>query len=130
MLQASILAFLTLTGSIQIWQILLLSLFSGLINAFDMPTRQSFVIEMVEDRNDLPNAIALNSSMFNAARLVGPTVAGILITAIGEGFCFLVNAISYLTVIAALLMMRIEPIAIVQKKEKVLEGMKEGIKYA
>ena len=95
-----------------------------------MPTRQSFVIEMVDDRNDLPNAIALNSSMFNAARLIGPTVAGILITAIGEGFCFLVNAISYLTVIAALLMMKIEPLAIVQKKEKVLEGMKEGIKYA
>ena len=130
MLQASILAFLTLTGSIQIWQILLLSLFSGLINAFDMPTRQSFVIDMVEDRNDLPNAIALNSSMFNAARLVGPTIAGILIIVIGEGFCFLVNAISYLTVIAALLMMKIEPMAIVQKKEKVLEGMKEGIKYA
>ena len=130
MLQACILAFLTLTSSIQIWQILLLSLFSGLINAFDMPTRQSFVIDMVEDRNDLPNAIALNSSMFNAARLIGPTVAGILITAIGEGFCFLVNGISYLTVIAALLMMKIEPLAIAQKNEKILEGMKEGIKYA
>ena len=91
MIQAFILAFLTLTSTIQIWQILLLSLFSGLINAFDMPTRQSFVIDMVEDRNDLPNAIALNSSIFNAARLVGPTLAGFLITAIGEGFCFLVN---------------------------------------
>ncbi|MCW8804148.1 MAG: MFS transporter [Ignavibacteriaceae bacterium] len=130
MLQASILAFLTLTGTIQIWHILLLSLFSGLINAFDMPTRQSFVIEMVEDRNDLPNAIALNSSMFNAARLVGPTLAGFLITAIGEGFCFLVNAISYLTVIVALLMMNITPHVNNQKKEKVLEGLKEGIKYA
>jgi len=130
MIQAFILAFLTLSSSIQIWQILLLSLFSGLINAFDMPTRQSFVIDMVEDRNDLPNAIALNSSMFNAARLIGPTVAGILITAIGEGFCFLVNALSYLTVIVALLMMKIEPLVIVQKKEKVLEGLKEGIKYA
>jgi MFS family permease len=130
MLQAFILAFLTLTSSIQIWQILLLSLFSGLINAFDMPTRQSFVIDMVDDRNDLPNAIALNSSMFNAARLIGPTVAGILITAIGEGFCFLVNGISYLTVIAALLMMKIEPLAIIKKNEKILEGMKEGIKYA
>jgi len=130
MIQAFILAFLTLSSIIQIWQILLLSLFSGLINAFDMPTRQSFVIEMVDDRNDLPNAIALNSSMFNAARLIGPTIAGILITAIGEGFCFLVNALSYLTVIAALLMMKMEPTVIVQKKEKVLEGLKEGIKYA
>jgi len=130
MIQATILAFLTLTGSIQIWHILLLSLLSGLINAFDMPTRQSFVIDMVEDRNDLPNAIALNSSMFNAARLIGPTLAGFLITAIGEGFCFLVNAISYLTVIVALLMMNITTQGNNQKKEKVLEGLKEGIKYA
>ena len=130
MIQAFILTFLTLSSTIQIWQILVLSLFSGLINAFDMPTRQSFVIEMVDDRNDLPNAIALNSSMFNAARLIGPTIAGILITAIGEGFCFLVNALSYLTVIAALLMMKIGPPVITKKKEKVLEGLKEGIKYA
>lgn len=130
MVQAFILAFLTLSGTIQIWQIILLSLFSGLINAFDMPTRQSFVIEMVDDRNDLPNAIALNSSMFNAARLIGPTLAGILITAIGEGFCFFVNALSYLTVIVALLMMKVEPIVLTQKKEKVLEGLKAGIKYA
>jgi len=130
MIQAFILAFLTLSDAIQIWHILTLSLLSGLINAFDMPTRQSFVIEMVEDRNDLPNAIALNSSMFNAARLIGPTVAGILITVIGKRFCFLVNALSYLTVIVALLMMKIEPMIAAQKKEKVLEGMKEGIKYA
>jgi MFS family permease len=130
MLQAFILAFLTLTGTIQIWQILLLSLFSGLINAFDMPTRQSFVIEMVDDRNDLPNAIALNSSMFNAARLIGPTLAGFLITALGEGLCFLINAISYIAVIAALSLMNISPKVNNQKKEKVLEGMKEGIRYA
>ena len=130
MIQAFVLASLTLSGTIQICQILLLSLFSGMINAFDMPTRQSFVIEMVDDRNDLPNAIALNSSMFNAARLAGPTIAGILITAIGEGFCFLVNAISYLTVIVALFMMKIEPTVVAQKKEKVLERLNEGIKYA
>jgi MFS family permease len=130
MIQALILAFLTLTGTIQIWQILLLSLFSGLINAFDMPTRQSFVIDMVEDRNDLPNAIALNSSMFNAARLIGPTLAGFLISALGEGLCFLINAISYIAVIAALLLMNISPRVNSHKKEKVLEGLKEGIKYA
>jgi len=130
LLQASILAFLTLTGSIQIWHILSLSLFSGLINAFDMPTRQSFVIDMVEDRNDLPNAIALNSLTFNAARLIGPTVAGFLISSIGEGLCFLINAISYIAVIAALLLMRISPHINNQRKEKVLEGLKEGIKYA
>jgi MFS family permease len=130
MIQAFILAFLTLSSSIQIWQILLLSLFSGLINAFDMPTRQSFVIDMVEDRNDLPNAIALNSSMFNAARLIGPTIAGFVIAALGEGLCFLINAISYITVIAALLMMKISVNVNYQKKEKVLKGLKEGIKYA
>jgi MFS family permease len=130
MLQAFILAFLTLTSTIQIWQILLLSLFSGLINAFDMPTRQSFVIDMVDDRNDLPNAIALNSSVFNAARLIGPTLAGVLITVVGEGLCFLINAISYITVIAALLLMNITPQINNNKKEKMLEGFKEGIKYA
>lgn len=130
MIQATILAYLTLTGTIQIWHILLLSLFSGLINAFDMPTRQSFVIEMVEDRNDLPNAIALNSSMFNAARLIGPTLAGFLISALGEGVCFLINAISYIAVITVLLLMNVSPQVNNQKKEKVLEGLKEGIKYA
>jgi len=130
MLQAFILSFLTLTSTIQIWQILLLSLFSGLINAFDMPTRQSFVIDMVDDRNDLPNAIALNSSVFNAARLIGPTLAGVLITVVGEGLCFLINAISYITVIAALLLMNITPQINNNKKDKILEGFKEGIKYA
>ena len=130
MIQASILAYLTLSDSIQIWHILLLSLFSGLINAFDMPTRQSFVIEMVDDRNDLPNAIALNSSVFNAARLIGPTLAGLLITAVGEGICFLVNAISYVTVIVSLLLMNIQPQNNNQMNGKVLDGLKEGIKYA
>ncbi|MBE0570491.1 MAG: MFS transporter [Ignavibacteriaceae bacterium] len=130
MIQAFILAYLTLSDSIQIWHILLLSLLSGLINAFDMPTRQSFVIEMVDDRNDLPNAIALNSSVFNAARLVGPTLAGLLITVVGEGICFLVNAISYVTVIVSLLLMNIQPQINNQQNGKVLEGLKEGIKYA
>lgn len=130
MIQAFILAFLTLTSSIQIWQILSLSLFSGLINAFDMPTRQSFVIDMVDDRNDLPNAIALNSSVFNAARLIGPTLAGLLITIVGEGICFLINAISYITVIASLLLMNIPRRMNNHHKEKVLQGFKDGIKYA
>jgi len=130
MIQAFILAFLTLSSSIQIWHIIVLSLFSGLINAFDMPTRQSFVIDMVDDRNDLPNAIALNSSVFNAARLIGPTIAGFVISALGEGLCFLINGMSFLTVIAALLLMKIPTKANNNKNEKVLEGVKEGIKYA
>lgn len=130
MLQAFLLSVLTLTHVIQIWHIILLSIFSGLINAFDMPTRQTFVIDLIEDKNDLSNAIALNSSMFNAARLVGPTVAGFLIAALGEGLCFLVNAISYIAVIIALLLMKIKPNIKKVKKEKILEGLKEGIKYA
>jgi MFS family permease len=85
---------------------------------------------MVDDRNDLPNAIALNSSAFNSARLIGPTIAGFLISALGEGLCFLINAMSFLTVIAALLMMKIPPKENNHQNEKVLEGVKEGIKYA
>ena len=130
MLEASILTVLTLTNVIHVWHIIALSFFSGLINAFDMPTRQSFVIDMVEDKNDLPNAIALNSSMFNSARLIGPTIAGFLIASFGEGICFLLNAISYIAVIAALLMMKISPSINNRRKERVLEGLKEGIKYA
>ena len=95
-----------------------------------MPTRQSFVIDMVEDKKDLPNAIALNSSMFNSARLIGPTVAGFLIASFGEGICFLLNAISYIAVITALFMMKISPSINNKRKERVLEGLKEGIKYA
>jgi MFS family permease len=130
MLEATILTILTLTRVIQVWHIIALSFFSGLINAFDMPTRQSFVIDMVEDKKDLPNAIALNSSMFNAARLIGPTIAGFLIASFGEGMCFLINAVSYIAVIAALLMMKITPQINNKTKERVLEGLKEGIKYA
>jgi len=129
MLQASILAVLTLTNTIQIWHIIFLSVFVGIVNAFDMPTRQSFVIDLVDDKSDLPNAIALNSSMFNTARLVGPTIAGVLILLLGEGLCFLLNAISYIAVIIALFMMHIVPRAETINKEKVLQGLKEGLKY-
>ncbi len=130
MLQASVLAVLTLTNTIQIWHIISLSVFVGIVNAFDMPTRQSFVIDLVDDKSDLPNAIALNSSMFNTARLVGPTIAGVLISLLGEGLCFLLNAISYIAVIIALFMMHIIPKVETINKERVLQGLKEGIKYA
>jgi MFS family permease len=130
MIQAALLAILTLTNTIQIWHIISLSIFVGIVNAFDMPTRQSFVIDLVDDKSDLPNAIALNSSMFNTARLVGPTIAGILISVIGEGLCFLLNAISYIAVIIALMMMHIVPKIETIKKEKVLKELKEGLKYA
>ncbi len=130
MIQATALAILTLTGTINIWHIMILSVILGLINAFDMPTRQSFVVELIDDKKDLSNAIALNSSMFNAARLIGPTIAGILISLVGEGVCFLINALSYIAVITALLLMKIKPSTLKVKKEKVLTGLKEGIKYA
>ena len=107
MLQALLLAGLVLGGVVQVWHVLGLSLFLGVVNAFDVPARQSFLVEMVGGREDLANAIALNSSTFNAARLVGPSVAGVLIAVAGEGVVFLVNGVSYVAVIAALLAMRV-----------------------
>ncbi len=116
--QSLILAALTLAGIVTIHEILLLSIFQGLINAFDMPGRQAFLIEMVEDRRDLGNAIAINSSMVNAARLIGPSIAGLLIAGVGEGYCFLVDGISYLAVILSLLMMRLPSSSALQSPAK------------
>ncbi len=107
MLLAFILAVLTLTGVVQVWHIFVLSALLGVVNAFDIPARQSFFVEMV-GREDLINAIALNSSMFNASRVIGPAVAGILVAGIGEGWCFFANAVSYIAVIAGLLLMTVE----------------------
>lgn len=130
MIQSFALATLTLTGIITVWHIILLSIFQGLINAFDVPARQSLVVEMVEKREDLGNAIALNSSMFNGARLLGPSIAGILISAVGEGMCFLLDGISYLAVIASLLVMKITPRKTETPNSNVLQGLKEGFSYA
>ncbi|MFY9825881.1 MAG: MFS transporter [Thermoanaerobaculia bacterium] len=130
MLQSVALAALALTGVINIWHVLGLSLFQGLINSFDMPGRQAFVVQMVDDRADLSNAIALNSSMVNAARLLGPSLGGILIAAVGEGWCFFWDAVSYLAVIASLLLMRLPPRP--QRaagKSKVLPELREGLAY-
>src|SRR5579863_3241547 len=107
MVQSLALAWLTLSHRINIKEVLVLSAMQGVINAFDMPGRQSFMIRMVEDRADLSNAIAINSSMVNLARLVGPSLAGLLIAATNEGWCFLVDGVSYIAVIASLLMMRV-----------------------
>jgi MFS family permease len=130
MVQALILAYLVLNQIVLIWQIILLSLFLGTINAFDVPARQSFMVEMVEDKQDLGNAIALNSSMVNSARLIGPSVAGLLIALVGEGICFLLNGISYLAVIAALLGMRIAPKNSNPHHSKIWPGLAEGFTYA
>ena len=132
MLQSAALAALALAGVINIRHILALSLFQGLINAFDMPGRQAFVVEMVESRADLANAIALNSSMVNAARLLGPSIAGGVIAAVGEGWCFALDAASYLAVIASLLLMRLAPRAArpeAAARGRVLPELREGLAY-
>ncbi len=108
-LQSLGLAVLALSGAITVAQVLALQIVQGVINAFDTPARQAFVVSMIEDRADLPNAIALNSSMVNASRILGPSIGGVLIAAVGEGWCFLADAVSYLAVIASLLAMRIPP---------------------
>jgi len=130
MIQAFILAFLTLTGTIAIWHIIILALSLGFVNAFDMPTRQAFVVEMVETGEDLGNAIALNSFLFNGARLLGPSIGGILISLLGEGVCFLLNGISFIAVIAALLAMKMTKREIRSKSSHVLQGIKEGFTFA
>lgn len=109
MAQALLLAVLVLGGWIHIWHVLVLSVVMGAINGFDMPVRQTFLIEMLDDRKDLGNAIALNSSMFNGARLLGPPLAGLLIALTGEGVCFLINGISYVAVLGSLFAMRLRP---------------------
>ncbi len=130
MLQSFALAALALSGTIRVTHVLLLSCLQGLINAFDTPARQAFVVEMVEDRQDLPNAIALNSSMVNGARLVGPSVAGMLIAAAGEGWCFFVDGVSYLAVIASLLMMRLPPARPRGPAQRALQELHDGVRYA
>ena len=110
MLQSFLLGGLTFAGVIQVWHVLVLQIVQGIINAFDTPARQTFVIEMVEDRADLPNAIALNSSMVNGSRVIGPSIGGAIIAAVGEAWCFTIDGISYLFVIASLLAMRLSPV--------------------
>ena len=131
--QSLIMAGLTLAGVINIEEILILSVFQGLINAFDMPGRQAFLIEMVEDRRDLGNAIAINSSMVNAARLVGPSLAGLLIAGVGEGYCFLVDGLSYFAVIASLLLMRLpssdKKEAMLQERPSMSNQLREGWQF-
>lgn len=128
--QSLALAALALSGVIAVWHVVALSVLQGFINAFDIPARQSLVVELVEDRADLPNAIALNSTMFNAARLIGPSVAGALIAWVGEGGCFLVDGVSYLAVIGSLLMMRIERSPRAEPPKHLLTELREGYTYA
>jgi len=129
MLQSFALAVLALTHVITIWQILALMLLQGAINAFDMPARQSFVVQMIDRREDLGNAIALNSSMVNGARLIGPAVAGMVIAGVGEGYCFLIDGISYAAVIASLLAMRRKPVLVRPAVRRLSADLVEGWQY-
>lgn len=129
MVQSFLLAYLALTETIGVMQILVLNAFQGGINALDTPARQAFVVEMVEDPGDLPNAIALNSVMFNGARLFGPSVAGVLIATVGEGGCFLLDGFSYLAVIGSLAAMTLRPRGFPDRNAQLLQGMKEGFAY-
>ena len=129
MVQSLLLAALTFSGRITIGWILALGVMQGVINAFDMPGRQSFMVQMVEDRADLGNAIAINSSMVNMARLVGPSLAGMIIAVSSEGWCFLIDGISYLAVIASLVAMRLHVPAVKRKAASTFIELKEGWSY-
>ena len=127
MILAGILAWLTISGRVQVWHIFVLAALLGVVNAFDIPGRQSFLVDMV-GKEDLMNAIALNSSMFNGARVIGPAIAGILVARIGEGWCFAANAISYIAVIVGLLLMKVlsPPRA---SKQSPIEDIIEGFRW-
>jgi len=130
MLQAFTLAAIVFMNGAAVWHIVVLSIVLGIANAVDMPVRHSFTVEMVEDRKYLGNAIALNSSLFNGARLIGPSLAGILISLFGEGVCFLINGASYLAVIAALTAMKVPPYEEKSGSEPILKELREGFTYA
>jgi MFS family permease len=130
LVQSALLAVLTFTDIITVKQIIWLQVVQGIINSFDTPARQAFVSEMVEDRRDLPNAIALNSSMVNGTRIIGPSIGGVLIAAFGEGWCFAIDAISYVAVIASIVAMRVRPRAHQETAEMhLLEELHHGWKY-
>lgn len=129
MLESFALAALAFTHTINIWNIIALTAFQGAVNALDMPGRQSFLVEMIEDRGDLANAIALNSSMVNGARLIGPSIAGVVIAISGEKWCFLIDGFSYLAVIASLFMMRVSSPPIARKQTSIFHELKSGWDY-
>ncbi len=129
MVQTSLLAVLALSHAITVWHLLALQAVGGVVNAFDTPARQAFVSEMVERKEDLPNAIALNSSLMNGARLVGPSIAGVLIALVGEGLCFGIDALSYLAVIASLVAMNVAPRVIEPDRPRFFAALRDGFRY-
>lgn len=129
MIQAFALAILVLLGHIQVWHIIALSLVLGLINTFDIPIRQAFVMDMLEKKEDIGNAIAINSSMFNGARIIGPSIAGVLIALVGEGWCFLLNGVSFLAVIVALFAMKVQRAQKPPSQQHVFQEIVQGFSY-
>jgi MFS family permease len=128
-LQSLALAVLALSGTITVEWVLFLQVVQGVINAFDTPARQAFVVQMIEDRADLPNAIALNSTMVNGSRIIGPSIGGIIIALVGEGWCFMIDAISYVAVIGSLLAMRVTRTAPRTSSESILGELRTGFRY-
>jgi MFS family permease len=130
-LQSAALAAFALTGTMTVAHLVVLGAVQGVINAFDMPARQSFVRQMVDDRADLPNAIALNSSLVNIARLIGPVVAATLVTLVGFGWCFAIDAVSYLAVVASLLAMRVPPqkLRTLDPNKRIVDEIRDGVAY-
>jgi MFS family permease len=128
MLLPLVLAALVFTGRVHVWQVFTLAAMLGVVNAFDIPARQAFVVEMV-GKEDLVNAIALNSSIVNAARAIGPAVAGVLLAAVGEGWCFLLNGVSYIAVITGLLLMQLPRRMQAEHPAKALAGFTQGFRY-
>ncbi len=128
-LQSLALAVLALTNIITVAEVMALQVVQGIISSFEIPARQAFVVEMVEDRADLPNAIALNSSMFNASRIIGPSIGGLLIAAVGEGWCFMIDAISYTAVIVSLLAMRMTHAPRIRPQTQMTEELRSGVAF-
>jgi MFS family permease len=128
-IQAAVLSVLVLTRTVQVWEIGVLSVFVGIVGAFDTPGRQAFVVQMVDDREHLANAIALNSTQFNLASLLGPFIAGITIRLAGEGICFVINAVSFLAVIYSLVLIRVEARKVDPNPSRPWADMVEGARY-
>lgn len=129
MLLTGTIAALTLTNHVQIWHIYVISILIGMVTAVDMPTRQAFIVHMVEGKDDLSNAIVLNSSMVNSARLIGPSIAGLLVAWVGEGHCFLLNSLSYLAVLASLINITVDGFAPVKASESPLQSLLDGYRF-
>ncbi|MBM4431751.1 MAG: MFS transporter, partial [Chloroflexi bacterium] len=129
MLAAFVLAFLAWTSVLQAWHIALLAFVVGICNSFDAPARQAMVVDLVDDRRDLMNAVAMNSTLFNVARIVGPAIGGIILAALGAAWCFTINGITFLAVIAALLLMRLPPLQAKENKEPLVVQLAAGWQY-